>query len=119
MAGAVHVDPGLPMVVTRPHRGVGGDVEHGVDGRREHARQAGRVGQIARDQIDRQALDLRQIRGRAVQRGDLPALCHELFEQIAPEESRAAGDEGAWHVTTCRECSRVAKAAGRARRRGG
>ena len=70
-------------------------MEHGVHPRRERALQAGRVPQVARDQIDGKAPDLGQIRGRAVQRGDLPAFRRELLDQIEAEEPSAAGDEGA------------------------
>jgi hypothetical protein len=60
---------------------------------RQRAPQARRVGQIARDQIDRKTRDLRQIRGRPVQRGNLPPLCRQLLDQIEAEEPGAAGDE--------------------------
>jgi hypothetical protein len=83
-------------------------VEHGIDRLRERPPQAGRVGQIACDQSDRQAPDRRQIRGRAVQGGDLLARRDELLDQIAAKEPGAAGDEGPWHVATCWEIGRVA-----------
>ena len=104
IAGALDVDLALPLVVARPYRCVGGQMEDRENAFRYCAAERVRLKDIALDQIVRQARNQSEVRRAPIQRRDLPALCHQLLDQIEAQEPRASGHECAGHCHASRLC---------------
>ncbi len=97
VTGSGHVNAGLVGILSSPLVGGGGDVKDGVRAGFHGCCQGFRVQDIPRYHVNLFMLQVVYIRGRPAQCGNGPAGFHQLFGQVAAQETGCAGDAGMWH----------------------
>ena len=90
----------MPGISELPVAGIAGKVEDGVHVFRHGTFAGSGVGDVPFDELDAELVQMPGVRLCPIEGQDLPAIGHELTDQVQTEKARTAGDEGILHGTT-------------------